>query len=430
VTDVLSPAAARRTFLLLSITRCFPSGLVVPVITLWFLERGLTISEALLAFSVQGIVVFLLELPTSGFADALGRRPLLVAAASVNLVASAALVLADSFWSFVLAAGLMGVFRALDSGPLEAWYVDTVHATEPGVDVDRTLATQGAVVGASIALGSVVSGALIVWHPLTAHSALLLPMLCWAVLNVVHLVAVLVLLKEPTRPAPGTARDRAVASTREAPVVIREGLGLLRRNRVLRTLVLVEVFVTTGLVVFEIFQPIRLAELVGGEERAGALMGPVAAIGWGVFALGSALAGFSSARIGVARTAIVARVLNGLGAVVMGLVAGPAGLVAAYLFTYGLHGTGGPMHQSLLHREARARNRATVLSMNSMVFFVTFSVVAPPLGLLAEASTTQVAMVTAGAFSVLGALFYLPALRAERLRGQTVPGDVSPASGS
>ncbi|MGH3346779.1 MAG: hypothetical protein ACRDO4_07335, partial [Nocardioides sp.] len=101
MTHVLSPAAARRNFLLLSITRCFPSGLVVAVITLWFLERGLTISEALLAFSVQGIVVFLLELPTSGFADAFGRRPLLVAAASVNLVASAAVVLADSFWSFV-----------------------------------------------------------------------------------------------------------------------------------------------------------------------------------------------------------------------------------------------------------------------------------------------------------------------------------------
>ena len=261
-----------------------------------------------------------------------------------------------------------------------------------------------------------ISGGLILWDPLTGHSALLLPLLCWAGLNVVHLIAVAILMKEPTSDADGTGLARAAASTREAPRVIREGLGMLRHNQVLLTLVLVEVFMTTGLVVFEIFQPIRLAELVGGEERAGALMGPVAAIGWGVFALGSALAGFSSARIGVARTAIIARVLNGLGAVTMGVIAGPVALIAAYLFTYGLHGTGGPMHQTLLHREARARNRATVLSMNSMVFFVTFSVVAPPLGLLAESTTTQVAMVTAGTVSMLGALLYLPALRAERER--------------
>jgi hypothetical protein len=56
-----------------------------------------------------------------------------------------------------------------------------------------------------------------------------------------------------------------------------------------------------------------------------------------------------------------------------------------------------------------------------MVFFVTFAVVSPPLGLLAESATTQAAMVTAGAISVLGALFYLPALRAERRRAD-VPG--------
>jgi predicted MFS family arabinose efflux permease len=272
------------------------------------------------------------------------------------------------------------------------------------------------VAGGSIALGALISGGLILWDPLTGHSALLLPLLCWAGLNVVHLIAVVVLMDEPPRDGDGSMLARALSSTREAPRVIRDGLGLLRHNRVLLTVVLVEVFMTIGLVVFEIFQPIRLAELVGGEEQAGALMGPVAAVGWGVFAVGSALAGFASGRIGVARTAILARVLNGLGAVTMGLVAGPAALVAAYLFTYALHGTGGPMHQTLLHREALARNRATVLSINSMVFFVTFAVVSPPLGLLAESATTQAAMVTAGAISVLGALLYLPALRAERRR--------------
>jgi MFS family permease len=133
-----------------------------------------------------------------------------------------------------------------------------------------------------------------------------------------------------------------------------------------------------------------------------------------VFAVGSALAGLSSRRIGVSRTAIVARVLNGVGAVVMGLVAGPAALIAAYLVTYGLHGMGGPVHSALLHREARARNRATVLSMNSMMAFAAYSLAGPLLGALADRTSNQVAMVTAGAFSVLGAVCYLPALRHEK----------------
>jgi len=416
VTDVLTPAAARRAFLLLTVARWFPVGLVVGIFTLWFLERGLTVAEALLAFSITGIVVFVLELPTGGFADAIGRRPVLLVAAAVNTVAGVVLLLAESFWVFALGAALQGVFRALDSGPLEAWYVDTVHATEPGADVDQTLSAEGTVMGASMAVGAVLSGGLVAWHPLPTDNALLLPMLGWVSLNGLYLLGLLVLMKEPRTHVDATGFRRATVSAREAPGVIRDGLAMLRHNGVLRALVLVELFWTAALVVFETLQPVRLAEMVGGEERAGALMGPIAAVGWGVFALGSALAGRSSRRLGIARTAILARVLNGLGAITMGLVAGPVALVAAYLFTYGMHGSGSPMHSSLLHREAEARNRATVLSMNSMVFFVAFSLVGPPLGLLAQATTTQLAMVTAGAFSLLGAFLYLPALRAERLR--------------
>src|SRR5687768_2734475 len=111
MTDVLTPAAARRALLLLTLTRWFPVGLVVGLMTLWPLERGLTIAQALLAFSLTGLVVFVLELPTSGFADAFGRRPVLAASAVVNVVGSVVMIAADSFTTFALAAALQGVFR-------------------------------------------------------------------------------------------------------------------------------------------------------------------------------------------------------------------------------------------------------------------------------------------------------------------------------
>jgi len=313
----------------------------------------------------------------------------------------------------------MGVFRALDSGPLEAWYVDTVHVTEPGADVDQALAAQGTVLGGSMAGGALLSGGLVYWDPLPVDSALLLPFLVYLVLNVAHLVAVLVLLKEPRTHLDATGARRALTSAKEAPAVVRDGLRTLANNKVLRGITLVEVFWGTAMIVFESFQPIRLAEILGSEEQAGALMGPVTSLGWGVFALGSALAGLTSARLGIARTAILARILNGLGAVVMGLVAGPVALITAYLVTYTLHGSAGPMHNSLLHREAHARNRATVLSMNSMIAFGSLSIIAPLLGWLAATASNQVAMVTAGLFSLVGAVFYLPALRAERERDAT-----------
>lgn len=417
----LAPAAACRAFLLLTFTRWFPVGLTVATLLLYQLERGLSIPQALTASALGGAVVLLLELPTGGFSDGFGRRPVYLAAAIVNVGAACLYLAADSFWMFAAAACLMGTFRALDSGPLEAWYVDTVHLSEPGADVDAALSMQGAVLGTAIAAGALVSGALVWWHPFTATSALTLPMTVFAVLNVVHLIAVWALMREPPRAAATTGARRAMTSLREAPHVVREGFALMGRNRVLRGLVLVEVFWSIAMVVFEQFQPIRLAELLGDEARAAAWMGPVAAIGWAVFALGAALAGLTSRRIGVARSAILARLLNGLGALTMGLMAGPSALVLAYLATYAMHGAAGPMHGALLHREATPNNRATLLSINSMTGSAAFALTAPLMGLLAVATSTQAAMATAGLLSLAGALCYLPALRQERTRQPTHP---------
>lgn len=83
------------------------------------------------------------------------------------------------------------------------------------------------------------------------------------------------------------------------------------------------------------------------------------------------------------------------------------------------------MHAAMLHREAHAYNRATVLSMNSMMMFAAFSTAAALLGSLVDRTSNQTAMVMAGALSLLGALCYLPALRydqeARHRRGQVLP---------
>lgn len=457
----LTPARARQVFLLLTLTRWFPVGLVVTVTTLLPIERGLSVTEALTALSVTGLAVFLLELPTGGLADSLGRRPMLVAAATLQVLAAVLFLTAQSFWTFAVAAAVTGIFRALDSGPLEAWFVDTVHATEPGADVDRSLAAHSTVLGASIAAGALVSGGLVWWHPFGAWSALTLPYAVYAGLAAVHLVAVAVLVREAPRtlaptadggapvrggdpvaagveaaadagvtgpgPVPavappgrtGTAR-RVLDSARRTPGVVRDGLRLARDNRVLRWLLLVEVFWSIGMVVFETFQPIRLSELLGDTAAGAAVSGPAAAAGWAVFAGGAALTGLVTPRLGVARTAILARVLNGLGAVWMGLALGPVGLIGAYLVTYGLHGACGPAYQALLHREAESRNRSTVLSMASMLAFAAFALAGPTLGWVADLLSTQAAMVLAGALSTLGAACFLPALRQERRRAAAI----------
>lgn len=410
----LSATSAERRLLILSATRWLPVGLVFGLTTLLPLQRGLTLSEVGVILSVQGLVVLALELPTGGLADAVGRRPLLVVAALVAVMSSALFLAADNFWAFFAALALQGVFRALDSGPLEAWYVDTALADEPNVPVERALSRASTVLGVAIATGALLSGGLVAWHPWSDSSALVLPYVVATALYGVHALLSALLLREPAARNRAAGWRAAMSAARTAPTIVAAGIRTLRMSPPLRNLVLVEVFWSVGIVAFETLTPVRLTELVGDEARAAALYGPAAAAAWALFAVGSWLAGASSRRVGVAWTALLARVLNAAFIVVMGLMAGPVGLLSAYWLTYLTHGMAGPVHNALLHRQADQHNRATVLSMNSMVSGAALSLGWLVLGPLAQHTTTALAMIVAGGFSVLGALFYIPAIRAER----------------
>ena len=420
---MLTARQAERRLLLLSATRWWPVGLVFGLTTLLPLQRGLSLAEVGVLVSVQGFVVLVLELPTGGLADVLGRRPVLVVAAATGLASTVLFVLSTHLWQFVVAMALQGVFRALDSGPLEAWYVDTALAEDPATPVERGLSRAGSIVGAGIAVGALASAGLVAWHPFRNSSALLLPFAVSILGILTHLVLTGVLVREPHRHGGGLgALARCTAQT---PPQIRAGLRLVAHNRVLRCLVLVEVFWAVGMIGFETFMPVRLAELSGGIERAAVIVGPVAAVAWGRYSVGATLAGLTAHRFSVGWTAVAARLLNGALVVVMGLVAGPAGFVAAYLGAYLTHGANNPVHATLLHRQAAEHNRTTVLSVNSMVSGGCYSLGLLALGPLAQHTSTGVAVIVAGAFSVLGALLYAPAVQAEHAALPATPAAVT-----
>ena len=150
-------------------------------------------------------------------------------------------------------------------------------------------------------------------------------MLVAVVLTAVSLVALLVLHGgAPARPGRGRA---ARLGGRGAPDG-RAGVGLLRRYRVLLALVAVELFWGFGMVTFESLLPIRLSEVVGGADRAAALLGPAGSAAWLANAAGAALTPFLLRRLGAAPAAALMRVLQGVTVVGMGLLAGPVGVLS------------------------------------------------------------------------------------------------------
>ena len=104
----------------------------------------------------------------------------------------------------------------------------------------------------------------------------------------------------------------------------------------------------------------------------------------------------------------------------MGVIAGPLGVVTAYLACYVAHGASNPMHMTLLHREVDGPHRATVLSMNSMVAQLAGALGMIALVALADGTSISTAMIVGGIVCALAAPLYIPAWRAERARDHSL----------
>ncbi|MFI7429073.1 MFS transporter [Micromonospora sp. NPDC049836] len=407
----LSVRQVRFRYLTLYGLRWLPAGLTIPVMILLMQERGLSLSQIGLVATAQGLVVLALELPTGGFADALGRKPVLIAAWVVCLASLALFAVADSFWLFALVWALQGIYRALDSGPLESWYVDATLAADPKAEYERGLGWAGTVAGIAIGAGALLGGGLVALGPIGPVSALTLPVLVAIALQVAALVVLTVLLVEE-RPAKGRAALRN--SVVEAPRMVGQAFGLLRRNRVLFALVAVELFWGFGMVTFESLLPVRLAEVVGGADRAAALLGPAGSAAWLANAAGAALTPLLLRRLGAAPAAALMRVLQGGTVVGMGLLAGPVGVLIAYLACYTVHGASNPLHMGLLHRQVDGPYRTSVLSLNSMMGQPAGALGAVVLTAVADRASVGTAMLVGAVVLALAAPLYLPAWRANR----------------
>ncbi|BAL91459.1 putative MFS transporter [Actinoplanes missouriensis 431] len=394
---------ARFRYLFLLGLRWFPVGLTIPVLVLLPLERGLSIAQVGAVAAIQGFTVLVLELPTGGLSDALGRRPVLLIAGVVNLASLAIWSFADSVALFAVVYLLQGIYRALDSGPLEAWYVDHALAADPKADIEGGLSRSGVVLGLAIAGAALISGGLVWLGPIGPVSALTVPVLVALGLSLISTIAVALLMTEE-RPARGLAA--LATSVRGVPVAIGGALRLVRRSRVVLALILVEFFWSVGMVTFEKLMAVRLSEITS-TDTAGALLGPVNSAAWAASAAGAALVPLLTRRVGPAWAGFTLKIVQGVTIVGMGLFAGPAGVIGAFLLCYAVHGAANPVHAGLLHRQAEGEYRTSLLSLNSMVGQPGFSLGAIVLTAVAAGAGTPTAIVVGGIVLAAAAPLYL-----------------------
>lgn len=389
----------QRRYMTLLVLRWLPVGLVVPVLVLIFLDRDLSLSEVGPVLAAYSLVTLLAELPTGGMADAYGRRRMLMVSSLLQAGFFALLLSFDGLVITVLAAMLGGASRALDSGPLEAWFVDEARAIDADVDLERRLGRGGAVDGVTLAVGSIIGGLL------AASDGNLNVVLSSALAaQLVHLAgtAALMTTTAPTKTGDG---EQPPQTTR---AVLHQVRTTLRGSATIRILLLAGSGVGIALVAAEsLIQP-RFADLLEGRSSTTVVLGVVWAAAFGASAVGSEAGPRLRQRTNVrpGRFLLVLGLCQTVGFITIAATTSPVLTAVGIVGVYAVLGMAYPVVSNLLHDHAPSSARTAMVSTRSLTMQTGAFFGSLLLPLLADQASIPVAWLVAAGLTAAAGLTY------------------------
>lgn len=386
----------------------FAIWLPLPVLVLHMSERGFDLALIGFAFGLRALLVVLLEVPTGGLADAIGRKPVALASQTLTLVSFLVLLYAGGPATAVLYALFQGVGAALHSGALDAWYVDALKRADPDASLQRHLAVVDVLQSAGMLVAAATGGALPAlasgWdlpYPLAGFGIAL-----FAGMTVRALVWALtaLLVTEPPRPT-----TEGVAGIRAVPLVLRDAVRLSRQIPVVRYLLISAGVSGVAMIALETFwQPVA-ALSVGSDPEGSGIFGAFGLM-MGVAVLSGSLAVLRYGERfpgGPAYLAAVTQAGKGAAMLLLASQVGPFGLAAGLALSYFALSANNVPHEALLNEAIPSERRSVMLSLNSLSLFLGIAVGSTVLGVLASRFGPGLALGLAGVFTGVASVAYL-----------------------
>jgi MFS family permease len=400
----------QRTYLLLMLGNTLAASLIWGINTIFLLDAGLSNLEAFAAnaFFTGGMVLF--EIPTGIVADTIGRRTSYLLGTLTLSGASLLYVLlwqiGAPFWEWAVVSLLLGLGFTFFSGAVEAWLVDALKATGYEGRLETVFGRGQMVTGAGMLGGSVAGGFI------AQQVSLGTPFVIRGLILIVMFVVAFRLMHDV-----GFTPEKGGRPLTEMRKIASNSVDYGWRVPAVKWLMVEALFTGgVGIYAFYALQP-YLLELYG-DETAYEIAGLAAAIVAGAQILGGVAApriraAFhrrTSALLVTAGLSVVALVL--IGAIqnfwaVIGLTTIWALLFAATM----------PIRQTYINGMIPSRQRATILSFDSMMSSSGGVWAQPILGRVADSSGYAASyLVSAGI-----AVFALPFIALSR--NQNAPAD-------
>jgi MFS family permease len=386
--------------------------------------RNLNLLQVSLLMGIYSLTIVLLELPTGGLADAIGRKKVTFLSYSISGLTSLIFLFSFSFPLFLLAFILMGVARALMSGALDAWFIDALQTADPDIDLQPAFAKAGTVTLLALGMGTLLGGFIprwFAWLP-AEGTAVLTPFTMTIVfalgVNIILLGVLATAVKED-RPT-ATAKDWR-SNVRQVPQNIRDAVQMSRQNSTIMLLLGAGFATGLGILSLETFWQPFFADLLGGGETQSLFFGTVMAGYFLVGVVGNVLATPLS-KLLHQQYALVAALFQGLQGVLLMVLAGQTAVIPAitlyWLVFMGMSVVSSP-HAALINNEIPSERRSSMLSVQSLATYAGAILGSVALGYVAENSSIRMAWTVAGSVLLVSLLLYLRIYTEKRHEQQT-----------
>lgn len=134
----------------------FSMALTFSIYAIFLYKSGLNLLQVNLVNATYMISVFLLEVPTGAFADALGRRRSILLGAFFTFLGLALYPIYHSFVVFIIAEFILALSSTFISGAWDAWMVDTSREQGFGGKVDYVFSQSNVVSKVAMVLGGLI----------------------------------------------------------------------------------------------------------------------------------------------------------------------------------------------------------------------------------------------------------------------------------
>ncbi|MEM6611562.1 MAG: MFS transporter [Cyanobacteria bacterium P01_C01_bin.72] len=357
----------------------------IPTIILFYQSHGLDLEQAVLLKTILSLSILLGEVPSGYIADLLGRKFCLVAGSGVWIIGWLFYCGGNSFTIFALAEILTGIAGSLISG------ADTAIAYETLLQLGRA-SYYRTLEGRLVAIAGVTEAVCGIIGAAIAEINLVIPFYLQTVCLIIYFCLALT-LTEPQRHQSVTEKPK-IESLKSIVIDV-----LVLRPKLRWLIGLSSTFSTASFLIVWLSQDyLRQVDV------------SIAAMGWAwaVFHLLMSLASVNARRIetvwGMRKMMLVLVLSLAIAYILLGSISTIWGM--AFIATiYIVRGLCSPLILNLINQQIPSSVRATVLSINSFTFRLSFAVVAPVLGAIASGYSLSLALFVGGwYFLIAGSL--------------------------